>query len=258
MAGYYDPADESFVQRVSGTLILRRWFFRCDINNVRLENLTSSVISCQVRWTHGREGGVPMTANFTFLEGERLNYLADFIAPVIRWEWSGGRTEQTQLGLFALSLPTRTISANGVTSSIDGRDLCWIMKNSYLTKNENITVGTSYDNVFVELAEDSGISRTNIRSSSFLTTSPRTMRRGTNRHEQFSNFAKSIGWYAAQADLYGRIVTLPYRDPLRVAAVGLIDNSILIGDVTSESPASEIPNVVMVRVDRSDLDPIIS
>src|SRR6187402_2261559 len=222
MAGYYDPADESIVIRTGGGLILRRWFFRVDINNKRLENLTSKMESCTVKWASGEAGTSPMTCSFTWHDDGEIDYLSDFIAPVIRWEYGQGRSEQTQLGLFALSLPSRKITRDGVLSTVSGRDLVWVLRNQIAAKNINFTAGQYYDDVFKQICALGGITRTDIRDTNRQLSKGRTIKRNENLGIGFNIFAKSIGWYNAQADLVGRIVTLPYRNTRNVARVGLI------------------------------------
>lgn len=257
MAGYYDPADESIVMRAGGGLVMRRWFFRVDINNKRLENLTQKIETCNIKWGKAAEGEAPMTCTFTWHDDGEIDYLTDYVAPVIRWEYTQGRREQTQLGLFALSMPSRKITSSGIVSTVNGRDLTWVMKNQIAQKNINFNAGQYYDDVFREICALGGVTRTDIRDTNRQLSTGRTIRRGKNLGQAFNTYAGAIGWYNMQADLTGKIVTLPYRNTGNVAKVGLITEKNIIGDIESPAPPSEFPNIVRVTVQRGDKDPII-
>jgi hypothetical protein len=193
-----------------------------------------------------------MTCQFTWHDDGEIDYLSDFIAPVIRWEYGQGRKEQTQLGLFALSLPSRKITADGVVSTVSGRDLVWVLRNQIAASNINFNAGQYYDDVFKQICALGGITRTDIRDSNRQLSKGRTIKRDENLGIGFNSFAKSIGWYNAQADLGGRIVTLPYRNTKDVAKVGLITGKNLIGEISSPNPPSEFPNIVRVTASKKD------
>lgn len=142
----------------------------------------------------------------------RVLPLNEFVAPFLELVAEDGSYTSSQLGLYAAVPSDQTHMPSGSRSTIEGRDLCWLLDADISTEPITMASGANIINDAISDYEDGGWSRYNIPLSSQTSLKAVTWPAGTSRLQRLNERFMAAGYYASCPDRFGALFSMPYRD----------------------------------------------
>lgn len=235
--------------------------YRSDLNGGIGEDVSALILSGTVKVDSDAE--VPMVFTAQTTDSDAFPAFS-FVAPFLTVEWFdpdvGGWVSITeQVGLYVVMPPGETHTAAQGMGRIEGRDLCWRLK-------QDSTAGGSYaaganviDGVVSDLTSR-GFTRVNIPASSRTFAKKRAYDPGTDWLTSINDRLYRAGYYPLWFDRQGVPTSRPYRtlgkeEPARTISSA---NGDVVNVVTLDTDAERLCNRVTVIRNDGAGDPIFT
>lgn len=230
--------------------------FRCDIDNVRREDLSEFFDGGSIDLNVDR--AIKLAATFSLRDPERVAPYLDYLAPWVRMTFDDGSETYQQAGLFAVSPSPGTYSMDDAVTTIDGADLTSVLATDIYTNASDSDAGTTYSGQIRGTITNGGISRTNIPSVSTTLPTAVSWPVGTTRLEKANTLIDQLGWYHLGMDLDGKVSTpgppqnLASQEPWRT-----LTDADMLAPIQVQPSGQGIANVIVVINENATAAPLI-
>lgn len=197
------PAFAAYVPGTGGgwTMAVRLW--RADVNNVHLEEITSSFVSGFCDWdsTRAVQGGGQVT-----FRDKLLTPYADYLAIHAKMTRGDGYTRNGQIGLYAVGMPTRAGSVTGIERTYKLEDLTVILQQSIRRTAYTLAAGSDYGSGIQALITDANASlRFVVPRSGKAPSRDISIKPGLTSLDSVNQLAKSARYFPVAAGTDGRL-----------------------------------------------------
>lgn len=217
-----------------------------DRNNIFKKNLRN-IESCSISYKFLSQ--LKSSANIVMTDDSSIDYLNDRIKAYITIN-----KQQTPLGVFLMSTPSRDIKDTKTTRNITCYSLLQILLDDKIETRLTLPIGT---NVVNEVKRQIG-SNYSIADSTQTLLSEKIFEVGTSKLEIINDLLSVINYNSLRVDVNGIFITEPYLLPTdrtidKVYEEGA--DSIIISDMTDELDLFNVPNVIVRYTNAVDIDP---
>lgn len=185
----------------------------------------------------------------------------EFIAPFLELVAQDGTSQLSQLGLYVAVPSDQTHRYSGTQSTIEGRDLCWLLDADISTEPITMALGANIINDAISDLSDGGYTRFNIPLSSQTSLKAVTWPAGTSRLKRVNERFLMASYYTVVPDRTGSLFTTPYLDVATSQPDVTYDDSyetILLPVINDEQDYSLMCNRVVVIGTDPAAAPIVS
>ncbi len=189
----------------------------------------------------------------TLREPSIITPFSDYLAPVIRIDYSDGSSIEQQLGLY--SIPPHGIESTymGSIGSFEGYDTSWNLTETSFNSTYSVTAGANVVDTVISILTAEGYTRFSIPASAKTFPKTRTYHITRDKWNIVNAMLRSIGYYHAWIDLQGRVTSQPYIDyDLAEPALELFggSGSVIVDSIPKEPLRDQIYNKVRVIGER--------
>lgn len=224
--------------------------YRADKLNQWTDDLSSLMLSGTVEMQTGRR--IKMQFQGALRYPERLVPFVDYLAPVLKIQYSDGSTVTEQLGLFSTAPFAIDSSFYTSTGQFTALDLGWNLSENTFGTYKTVAAGANVVDTVISILSAEGFTRVSIPASSRTFVKTHTYDITRDKWNICNAMLHSIGYYHLWVDRVGVITSMPYLDydqaqPAKVLSTGL--GSDLVGLIRKE-PVTDIFNKVRVIGER--------
>lgn len=206
---------------------------------------------------------IKRTANLVIKENlfKDINWLSDRIRPVLNLRMKDGGWAKWNLGVFLISAPTRKEAGNIILRDLELYDKSLILKEDKFESRYLVSKGTNYVEAIINIINNAGISKVDIKSSNATATIDKEYEIGTNKLEVINSLLKEINYTSLWVDEAGVFRADKYLIPSeREADYTYRDNQLSIIETSSieELDLFSVPNKWVVVASNPEKEAIIS
>lgn len=189
-----------------------------------------------------------------------IDWINDRIKPYVTIS-DGITSLEYPLGVYLLSSPTVTYTAQNDVRRVEVYSKLQILKEDKITDRLTLEAGTQYTVNIVNIITSTGISKVQVLPSTLTLNRAIEYPIGTPKLTIVNDLLSQINYYSLSSDNEGFVVSSPYVNVNeRSVTYSYLDNrtSIVYNDVTEELNLFDVPNVFVVVASNAETSPLKS
>lgn len=196
----------------------------------------------------------------SIIDEDAINPYADIVSPVLKLTDIEGNVTRYQQGVY-VTLPGKASHHQAASrGDLEGRDLCWVLANSYYGGVKNIPGGTNVVAFITAELAALGL-RYNIPASSEVTPKDDSRKITESKLDIWNKLLGGIGYYSMYASMNGILVSRPYfelatAEPALQLFTGPGGN--VIDTVEEDGVYETVANQVIVYKENTSGAPIVA
>lgn len=247
----YEAPTPAFSSGRRGSAKITAKLYRSDKLNNWLEDISSLMLSGAVEMKVDRR--IKMQFSGTMRNPEKMTPFVDYLAPVLKIQYSDGSVVQEQLGLFSTVPLASDNTYYTSTGQFTALDLGWNLSETTFGDYKTVQAGDNVVDTVTAILIAEGYTRLSIPGSSKTFPKTRTYDITRDKWNVCNAMLQSIGYYHLWVDRQGIITSLPYIDYdsaqiAKTLAAG--PSSDLVGVIRKEPLTDSIYNKVRVIGER--------
>lgn len=241
---------------LSGGIKLTPKLYKVTRNNSFVEDVSASVLKGSVSFDPDRT--IKWDCKIDTNNPDVIKPYTEFFAPHLTVTYEDGFEETSQFGVYMTVPPSQTINQHGRSSSLEGRDLTWILSQDVFENGYTSSSGKNIVNEVLWVLSTAGFTRVLIQPTATTSTKTVSWKPETTKLQIVNDLLTSIGYYSLYMTKDGYLASRPYQSVIDKSVSTIYDTTDprarvkVVKTIKRDSTPDRIANKVVVISSSSD------